>query len=100
MPIYIWDLQPYGNFYGFPEQAPYDQMIKIALHFPGQQTLSPAVDIHSHLKCDHPTAIDRVVHDEEIEFMRALFREKMPLLNGELLCTETCMYTMTPDEHL
>jgi len=102
MPIYIWDMQPYGNFYGFPEQAPYEKMIKIALHFPGNSTLptiSNSVDIKEYLKCDGPQSINRNVHDDEVLFMRELFKQKMPLLDGELLHTETCMYTMTPDEH-
>jgi sarcosine oxidase len=103
MPIYIWDMQPYGNFYGFPEQAPYEQMIKIALHYPGRVALpgqEQPLDISEYLKCQSPATVDRTVHDVEKLFMREMFRQKMPLLDGELLHTETCMYTMTPDEHL
>ena len=94
IPIYIWDLGrdghdgEVGNFYGFPEQVGVEGSIKVAFHstrFTG---------------CISPATIDREVRPEEVEMMRKPLRSKIPLMAGELLHTETCMYTTTPDNHL
>ncbi len=91
MPVYIWDLGKtgLGNFYGFPEQAGYEG-IKVAMHHCKDEKLVVS----------SPTTIDRVVTEEEVEMMRDMLRQKIPAMNGRLLHTETCMYTMTPDQHL
>ena len=47
-----------------------------------------------------PEDVQREVTDEDIDGLREVLQRKMPALNGELLETATCMYTMTPDEHL
>jgi sarcosine oxidase len=47
-----------------------------------------------------PAAVDRTVHPEEVEEMRAVLRQKIPDMNGELLRSTTCMYTSTVDGHL
>ena len=46
-----------------------------------------------------PGDIDRTVHPEEVEAMRAFVAPRIPDLPGTLLQTVTCMYTNTPDEH-
>jgi glycine/D-amino acid oxidase-like deaminating enzyme len=39
------------------------------------------------------------VSEEEVSSMRAILSSYMPQINGNLLETTTCMYTMTDDEH-
>ncbi len=84
-PIYIWEPRPGYAFYGFPHQEGAPGGVKIAFHTGGTPT--------------DPHRIDREVHDAEIAAMREAFAERIPLLDGELLATATCMYTLTPDEH-
>jgi hypothetical protein len=93
MPIYIWDLgQPDGNFYGFPEQIGYPGSIKVALHF--------TKSLGDSSVRRHPSQVERLVRDEEVTAMRHRISRKIPLMNGKLKASETCMYTMTPDENL
>lgn len=89
MPIYIWDLGENGNFYGFPEQAGYEG-VKVAIHHVQDEELL----------VKSPSEINRVVGEKEVEVMREVLSRKIPKMNGTLLHTETCMYTMTPDQHL
>ena len=46
-----------------------------------------------------PESIDRVVHPQEIEEMRARVGELLPALDGPCVHSATCMYSNTPDEH-
>lgn len=90
MPVYIWDLgEGRGNFYGFPRQSGPPGGVKVAYHY---------VDKSVDNTCT-PASIDREVHDEEIQKIRRVLADKIPSLNGRLLQSTTCMYTMTPDEH-
>lgn len=89
LPVYIWDLGEGNNFYGFPEDGTFPGAVKIAQHGQVLRTL-----------CADPDNLDREVTQEEVDAMRALFQQKIPGLDGELLETATCMYTMTPDDHL
>jgi|HigsolmetaAR202D_1030399.scaffolds.fasta_scaffold00430_8 sarcosine oxidase len=86
-PIYIWEYAPGEDFYGFPAQGGEPGGLKVAFHTPIRQSVCT------------PETIDRTVYPEEIAAMRALLAEFMPSLNGELLSTATCMYTLTPDQH-
>jgi len=91
IPVYIWDLgEGKGNFYGFPHQ-PGGQPggVKVAMHY-----VSPTIQT----ECT-PDTIDRKVSDAEVEAMRGVLKDRMPRLAGDLITTETCMYTNTPDEH-
>lgn len=88
MPVYIWDLGEGRNFYGFPMDETCPGAVKIAQH-----------NLPNHPTLPTPESIERVVNEEEIAEMRAIFQQKMPALNGELIDTATCMYTSTPDEH-
>lgn len=89
-PIYIWDLGAAGNFYGFPRQDGPPGGIKVAFH---------CVDAQANDGCT-PESIDRSVSPAEEAAMRAVLRDRMPLLaDGSLAATATCMYTNTPDEH-
>jgi sarcosine oxidase len=81
-PIYIWE-QPNGRaFYGFPRIG---DTVKVAQHY-GDQFVTP-------------DTIDRVVHPNEVEAMRAVLAQHLPTLDGELVATSTCMYTNSPDLH-
>ncbi|MFN8472947.1 MAG: N-methyl-L-tryptophan oxidase [Anaerolineae bacterium] len=87
-PIYIWDIGDNIQFYGFPAYGGPEEGAKVAFfRAPGP-----------HNVCT-PETIDRTVHPEEVEVMRAAIAERMPTLNGDFLYAKTCMYTNTPDEH-
>ena len=48
-----------------------------------------------------PETIDRTVSSDEIHKIRSLLSSYIPSLgSGELVETATCLYTLTPDEHL
>jgi sarcosine oxidase len=46
-----------------------------------------------------PETIDRVVHPQEIDEMRARVGELLPALDGPCVHAATCMYSNTPDQH-
>src|SRR6185437_14067569 len=46
-----------------------------------------------------PESVDRTVRPADERIIRARVAEAVPLLAGQLLHAETCLYTMTPDEH-
>lgn len=46
-----------------------------------------------------PNTINREVSSQEIQQIRQLIVDKIPLLNGELLDSTTCIYTSTQDGH-
>lgn len=89
IPIYIWDIEDEGNFYGFPFQEGPPGGVKVAMHF---------VDPNIQTNCT-PDSIDRNVSSSEITSMRNVIENRMPNLNGKLISTATCMYTCTEDEH-
>lgn len=98
IPVYIWDLGSRGNFYGFPEQAQFASSgVKVAFHSVREDNNEDAAKKRLLLR---PEDVCREVTDEDIGELRAILQQKMPALNGELLESTTCMYTMTPDEHL
>ena len=87
-PIYIWETAPGIQFYGFPGYGGPQGGVKVAYF------RSPA----GRQLCT-PETIDRQVHADEIELMRAAIAERVPDLNGDFMYAKTCMYTNTPDEH-
>ena len=90
IPVYIWDLGSGENFYGFPEQVGLaDSGVKVAYH-----------SLLDGRKLGRPEEVDRAISDADTAGLRAVLQRKMPALNGELLETAICMYTMSPDEHL
>ena len=71
--------------YGFPAVDGASGGVKAAIH-------------GSDIECA-PETIDRVIHEiDGAEVIRKL-RPRFPTLDGEILKAQTCMYTMTPDEH-
>eukprot|EP01038_Epipyxis_sp_PR26KG_P007742 gene7742-10519_t len=91
IPVYIWDLDNGSNFYGFPYDPLYPDEVKVAFHSMHQQS--------SLNYCENPESVNRIVDEKEIEQVREILQKYIPALNGELVSTATCMYTMTVDEH-
>ncbi|MCX6015772.1 MAG: N-methyl-L-tryptophan oxidase [Chloroflexales bacterium] len=83
-PIYIWDCGDGVSFYGFPYH-PSLPGIKVAIHTVGQI-------------CS-PDSIERQLQAHDVESLQNLLRERIPALLGPMIHYETCMYTLTPDEH-
>ncbi len=83
-PIYIWDCGDGVSFYGFPAQ-PGVHGIKVAIHTVGDACT--------------PTSIDRNLRDHDVQSLQALLKGRIPALCGHMVHYETCMYTLTPDEH-
>lgn len=84
-PIYIWEVSERVQFYGFPAQDGPPGGVKAALFRAGAHTT--------------PETIDRSIHPEDVEPLRAILATHIPDLSGPLIEAATCMYTTTPDEH-
>lgn len=84
-PIYVWDVDGAHVFYGFPAIDGPGAGAKVAMHSGGE-------------KCS-PATISRLISDDEVEELRGHLRRFIPALNGALVKAQSCMYTMTPDEH-
>jgi sarcosine oxidase len=82
-PAYIYETHE-GHFYGFPVVNQFGH--KVAQHY-GANELAE-VD-----------QIDRVVHPEDEEPVRAFLRRHLPGANGPRRHAEVCIYTLTPDRH-
>ena len=85
-PVFLCE-SPDGGFmgYGFPAVDGASGGVKAAIH-------------GSHVECT-PETVDRVIHEVDgAEVIRHL-SPRFPALTGEILKAQTCMYTMTPDEH-
>ena len=91
IPVYIWDSGKTSSFYGFPFQpgAPVGG-VKVAIH---------GVDTSDGSFACTPSTVRRDVDDSETEQLRALLKDRMPLLNGRRVETATCMYTCTETDH-
>lgn len=86
MPVYLFESEAQQPMvYGFPLSGPDAEGVKVALH--------GSTDVCT------PETVDRTVHDSEVQRMRERLSETVPSLAGQLVHAETCMYTMTPDEH-
>jgi sarcosine oxidase len=44
-----------------------------------------------------PESVDRRIRDDDIAEMRAVLRDFLPAVDGELVQAATCLYTLTPD---
>ena len=71
--------------YGFPAIEGPAGGIKASLH-------------GSDVECT-PETVDRSIHDSDIQRIVQRLRVRIPALDGALVRAETCLYTMTPDEH-
>jgi sarcosine oxidase len=87
-PIYIWDLGGGIQFYGFPLDPAPPGGVKVAFFRTGGGARCSA------------DSVDRVVHPEEVDAMRAALAPSIPALaSGRLIDSVTCLYTLTPDHH-
>jgi sarcosine oxidase len=85
MPIWIWETEDGRHPYGLPAM---EGAAKVAFHHGGGEN-----------RFCTPATVERSVHDEEVEAMRACLRERIPKLPGKLREAKTCLYTTTPDGH-
>jgi sarcosine oxidase len=86
MPVYVREMEK-GQplLYGFPLTGPDSEGVKVGLH-------------GSNEFCT-PDTVHREIRPEDERVIRERLAEALPLLAGRLLHAETCLYTMTPDEH-
>ena len=83
LPVFIVDTGT-RNYYGFP--------VIDASGF--------KIGLHHHLRqAADPDALDRTVHPEDEEALRACVERYFPDGAGRTLTTQVCMYTNTPDGH-
>ncbi len=85
-PVFLCESPGHGwPGYGFPAVDGASGGVKVAIH-------------GSDLECT-PETVDRVIHEiDGAEVIRTL-KPRFPALDGEILKAQTCLYTMTPDEH-
>ena len=85
-PVYVFEaangLPP---VYGFPLTGPESEGVKVALH--GSDDVCT------------PSTVNREVTAADEATVRQRLATTIPRLAGRLLHAETCLYTMTPDEH-
>jgi sarcosine oxidase len=85
-PVYVWEDRDGGDIYGFPALDGADGGAKVAFHAKGSLA--------------DPDRLDREIHPQEVEAMRAYLRPRIPALaGGRFLTGAACTYTLTPDEH-
>ena len=86
MPVYLWEAEAGERMlYGFPLVGPPSEGVKVALH--GSDEI-----------CTPDTVVRQIQPSDELA-IRERLAGTLPLLAGRLLRAETCLYTMTPDEH-
>jgi sarcosine oxidase len=86
LPVYLMEGEPGERvLYGFPALGAASEGVKIALHGSDDVCL--------------PDRVDRSMHPSEEASIRNRIERDLPALAGRLVRTETCLYTMTPDEH-
>jgi sarcosine oxidase len=83
-PCFFYEL-PTGQFYGFPELDAFDG-VKLACHSGGDLVTDPS-------------QVDRTVAPSELAKVKAFAADWLPEIRGDLLRHDTCLYTMSPDEH-
>jgi len=85
-PVFLCESPDDGSpGYGFPAVDGLSGGVKAAIH-------------GSEIECT-PETIDRVIHEVDCAEVIRKLRPRFPALDGEILKAQTCMYTMTPDEH-
>jgi sarcosine oxidase len=71
--------------YGFPLIGPASEGLKVA--------------IHGSVETCTPETVDRTVRPDDERRIRQRLATTLPSVAGRLVHAETCLYTMTPDEH-
>lgn len=57
------------------------------------------VAIHGSDHVCTPQTVDRAIHAADLERIQRVLAPRIPALSGEVLRAQTCLYTVTPDEH-
>jgi sarcosine oxidase len=84
LPVFMLESR-HGMHYGIPPpRGDVSAGIKVAKHHHRNQTVDP-------------DDYDRAVSQEDVALIRAALAAHAPALNGRLLATKTCLYTLTPD---
>jgi sarcosine oxidase len=85
-PVFLSESQEDGlPGYGFPSTDGLIGGVKAAIH-------------GSLAECT-PQTVDRVIHPADLIALKEKVARRVPALNGEVLKAQTCLYTVTPDEH-
>lgn len=85
-PVYVIEEEADRKpIYGFPLTGPISKGVKVALH--GSDEVCT------------PDSICRDIRPADERSIRDRLAETLPGLAGRLLYAETCLYTITPDEH-
>jgi sarcosine oxidase len=71
--------------YGFPAIDGPSGGVKAAVH-------------GSSIECT-PESVDREIHERDLANVVRNLTPRFPALNGQIVRAQTCLYTMTPDEH-
>ncbi len=91
LPSYVFEFAPADTVYGVADLGAVDES--------GRSAHACKVGFHHRLDDADPDTIDRAVAEGEVQAMRAVLAERIPLLAGRCVRSTVCMYTMTPDEH-
>lgn len=84
LPVWIYETDFDGAFYGFPLDR--GDGLKVARHHSGDFVADA-------------DSVDRVVHETDVDRIRAFARRHMPAADGPLRDSLVCMYTTAPDFH-
>jgi sarcosine oxidase len=57
------------------------------------------VAIHGSADVCTPDTVDREIHERDLRRIVEQLRVRIPALDGKVIRAQTCLYTMTPDEH-
>lgn len=82
-PVFIWQDAAGLQLYGFPDLG--DGTVKVSFFRHGTPT--------------DPDTLDRDIHPEEIDVVRAALNQHVPAAAGDFVRGAACMYTTTPDQH-
>ena len=86
LPVYLFETATDERMlYGFPLTGSDVEGVKVAIH--GSDELCT------------PETVDREIRPSDEALIRRRLAASLPALNGRLVHAETCLYTMTPDEH-
>lgn len=85
-PVFLCESPHNGRLgYGFPAVDGASGGVKAAIH-------------GSDVECT-PETVDRVIHETDCAEVVRMLKPRFPALDAEVLKAQTCLYTMTPDEH-
>jgi sarcosine oxidase len=85
-PVFLCeDAQGGAHGYGFPAIDGPEGGMKVAIH--------GSADVCT------PENVDREIHEMDLRRIVEQLRVRIPALDGTVLRAQTCMYTMSPDEH-